>query len=649
MKNGKNLFSGITIALFVIAFCFSVITAFYNVTASFIELAITVLIFLVFMVFFRFAKRDAYSFFARLEGHLSPKNFDGLSTLPFPVCVLDESGEIVWYNTPFSFEVLDGENALGQLFDECFEVGENDIVRSGRRYSAICSELSSAKEKYKLYYFLEDTEIKNNADLFFKKRPTVLQILIDNYDDITSSLSGSEKSRIIGSIETVLESIFISQSKGFFRKIEKDRFAAVVDSEHLSLLIQTKFKILEKINQSDEQGRVVPTLSIGIGNGGSNLIEADQMARQALDMALGRGGDQVAVKSEHGFEFFGGRTNGVEKRAKVRSRMIASALSEMISQADQVLIMGHKMADFDCLGAAVGICRASLFLEKPSYIVIDREANLSKNLVARLDSGDFGENLISPEKALSLVTKNTLLIVVDTHNPELVQCPELLSACKNLVVIDHHRKMVNHITGAVIFYHEPSASSTCEMVAEMLQYFSDDLRLSSLEAEALLSGIMLDTKNFIIKSGVRTFEAAAYLRRIGADLVSVNSWFANTVETYQQRAKLIASCEVYKGCAISFQNEFSSELLLAVPQTADELLHIKDVSASFVMYLRDSVVSISARSFGAINVQLIMEKLGGGGHLTMAGAQIAAEDCESVKKELIAAIDSYLEENNTQK
>lgn len=649
MKNGKNIFSSAFITLFIIAFCFSVITAFFNVTASFIELAITVLAFLVFMIYFRFAKRDAYSFFAKLQKHVSPENCHDLSSMPFPVCVTDDSGEIIWYNDCFSFSVLDGENALGERFNECFEVKENDILKGGRRYSAISSELNLNKEKHIVYYFLDDTEIKNNSDLFFKKRPSVAQIIIDNYDDITASLSGSEKSRIIGKIETVLENVFITQSKGFFRKIEKDRFVAVIDDEHLSLLIQTKFKILEQISQSDEESHIVSTLSIGIGSGGSNLIEADQMARQALDMALGRGGDQVAVKSEHGFEFFGGRTNGVEKRAKVRSRMIASALSEMINESDSVLIMGHKMADFDCLGAAVGICKASLSLKKSSYIVIDKEANLSKNLVKKLCESGYNDNLISPEKALSIASKNSLIIVVDTHNPDLVQCPELLSKSEHLVVIDHHRKMVNHITGAVIFYHEPSASSTCEMVTELLQYFSDDLKVSPLEAEALLSGIMLDTKNFIIKSGVRTFEAAAFLRRTGADLVSVNSWFANTVETYHQRAKLIGACEIYKGCAISMQNEFSSELLLAVPQTADELLHIKNVSASFVMYLRDSVVSISARSFGAMNVQLIMEKLGGGGHLTMAGAQIAAEDCETVKKELIAAIDSYLEENNTKK
>ncbi len=645
MKKGRNLFNGAIIGLFALAFCFSVVTAFYNVTASFIELSITVLGFAVFVIFLALAKKDAFSFFASLEQKLSPESVEALSCLNFPVCAVNSAGEIIWYNTAFSIDVLDGENALSSNFSEIFGDDLLNISHSGKRYSALSLSIASGKEKFDVYYFMNDTELKTNSELFFKKRPSVVQIIIDNYDDLTASLSGSEKNLIVGKIESILENIFTSQSVGFFRKIEKDRFTAVIDSEHLDLLIQTKFKALEQIQNCDESGRISATLSVGIGQNVSNLLESDQMARQALDMALGRGGDQIAIKSEHGFEFFGGRSKGIEKRAKVRSRMIASALFEMISESEKVIIMGHKMADFDCVGASVGLCRASLSLGKETYICIDREANLSKELLAKLSEGGYENIFISPEKAKSIATRGTLLIVVDTHNPDFVQCPELLPICENLVVVDHHRRMVNHITGAVIFYHEPGASSTCEMVTELIQYFGDGLKISRLEAEALLSGIMLDTKNFIIKSGVRTFEAAAHLRRVGADLVSVNSWFANSIETYHQRAALIGSAEIYKGCAISYKNEFTNELLLATPQTADELLHIRDVSASFVMYKRDGIVSVSARSYGAINVQLIMEKLGGGGHLTMAGAQIAAEDCEEIKQKLLEAIDSYLEEN----
>ena len=458
-------------------------------------------------------------------------------------------------------------------------------------------------------------------------------------------MTAVKKNFIASKIEAILEKTFVTESFGVLRKIEKDRFVAVIDNEHLKILIRDKFNFLERIRKTTGSSHLYATLSVGIGMDCSDLKESDTMARQALDMALGRGGDQVALKSAHGYEFFGGLSKGVEKRAKVRSRMIASALSELIEECDNVIIMGHKMADFDCLGAAVGIYKAVSSLSKPVHICIDRENNLSKELIAQLLKGGYSGAFISPSEALDAAAGNTLLIIVDTHNPEITECPELISAASNIVVIDHHRKMVNHIEGAVIFYHEPNASSTCEMVTELVQYFSSGSSITRTEAEALLSGIMLDTKNFIIKSGVRTFEAAAYLRRLGADMVKVNSWFASSIETYHQRAKLISAAEIFHGCAVSFQDEFSPELLLAVPQTADELLHIKDVLASFVMYKRDDIVSISARSFGEVNVQLIMEKLGGGGHLTMAGVQIAAQGCLEVKEKLFKAIEEYFEQN----
>lgn len=646
MKKGKNLFGISVILLFTLAFCFSVVTAFYSAAASFIELALTITAFIVLIVFMKFAKRDAFSFFESLSHKISPQSREELASLSFPACAVNELGEIVWYNVPFSIDVLGGENALGESFDECFKSEEKSgLCKNSKRFSSLSMSLESGKESYSVYYFIDDTELKESFDEFLRRKPSAVQIVIDNYDELTNSLSGSEKNLIVGKIESVLESIFVNQSNGFFRKTDKDRFVAVIDDEHLSLLIATKFKALEQINLSGENKKIIPTLSIGIGKDAANLFSSDAMASQALDMALGRGGDQVALKSEHGYEFFGGRQNGSEKRAKVRSRMIALALSEMFAECDNVFVMGHKMADFDCLGAAVGLHKAAAYCGKSSYIVIDRDKNLSKALIAELTKNGYENALISPEKAKTLVRPNSLLIIADTHNPDFTECPELIELVKNIAVVDHHRKMVNHITGTSIFYHEPTASSTCEMVTELLQYFGDGLKISKTEAMALLSGIMLDTKNFIIKSGVRTFEAAAYLRKIGADLISVNAWFANSLETYYQKASLISGAEIYKGCAISFKDEFTSELLLAVPQTADELLHIKDVRAAFVMYKKEGVVSLSARSYGSINVQLIAEKLGGGGHLTMAGAQIAAESCIEVKEKLLEAIDDYLEEN----
>ena len=648
MKNRKNFFKTAVIGLFLLAIAFSAVSAFFNLQIAVIELFVTLIFLITLLIFWSVLKKEAFFLFAELENKLSPESQEALEDIPMPICLLSGDGEIVWYNSIFSLEVLYGENHLGKKFYEqflCSEKDKNSLIFRDKKFTAFESELKGAKQGFKLLYLVDDTSLKSDSEKFHAKKPSVIQIAIDNYDELLSGIDGSQKNFVTSRIEAILEKVFVTEANGILRKTEKDRFVAVIENKKLEELTRDKFSFLDVIRKSISGGHIYATLSIGIGKDSDDLLSSDLMARQALDMALGRGGDQVAVKSAHGYEFFGGLSKGVEKRAKVRSRMIASALCELIGECDNVVIMGHKMADFDCLGAAVGLYKAVSTLSKPVHICINREANLSKELIAQLEKGGYSGVLISPEQSKDAVGANTLLIVVDTHNPEITECPELLTKAGTVVVIDHHRKMVNHIDRAVIFYHEPSASSTCEMVTELIQYFNDGTSISRLEAEALLSGIMLDTKNFIIKSGVRTFEAAAYLRRSGADLVRVNGWFASSIETYHQRAKLISSSEIINGCAISYQDEFTQELLLAVPQTADELLHIKEVSASFVMYRRDGVVSVSARSFGDVNVQLIMEKMGGGGHLTMAGAQIKAEDCLEVKEKLISAIDEYFEEN----
>jgi len=649
MKNHKRFFNTALISLFVICLIFSAVTAFYNVTLSLIEFAVTLIIFIALAVFSGVLRRDAHKFFLSLSKKLSPQERQSLESLPMPLCIVDSEGNIVWYNQLFSLEVLCEENLMGANFEQNFKYTDKqngDLIYKGKKYTVLSEKAVFSKDEQTLLYFIDNTTLKNDAEKYHLKKPSVLQIVVDNYEELLSSINGSEKNFISSRIESILEKAFVLEANGILRKIEKDRFVAVVSAYQLEAFIKDKFSVIERIKKATTSGHLYATLSIGVGMDCDDLKDSDLMARQALDMALGRGGDQVAVKSEHGYEFFGGLSKGVEKRAKVRSRMIASALSELVDECENVIIMGHKMADFDCVGSAVGLYKAISQASKPVHICLDRENNLSKDLISQLISQGYGGAFILPEQVKDAVNKNTLLIVVDTHNPEITECPELLNLAGTVVVIDHHRKMVNFIDNAVIFYHEPTASSTCEMVTELVQYFKDGASIGRLEAEALLSGIMLDTKNFIIKSGVRTFEAAAYLRRLGADLVKVNGWFASSIETYHQRAALISRAEIHRSCAISYQDEFSPELILAAPQTADELLHIKDVSASFVMYKRGDIIYVSARSFGSINVQLIMEKLGGGGHLTMAGAQIPADCCMNVKEKLILAIDEYFKDND---
>ncbi|MEG3007265.1 MAG: DHH family phosphoesterase, partial [Oscillospiraceae bacterium] len=429
-------------------------------------------------------------------------------------------------------------------------------------------------------------------------------------------------------------------------KTERDKFTIIIREEQLKKAIDNKFAILDTVRSISIGERMTATLSIGAARDGKDIREVEQCARQALDMALGRGGDQAALKTQNGYDFYGGISKGVEKRTKVKSRIVATALAELMESCENIIIMGHRFADLDCFGAAIGLSKVAEQMGKPVNIAIRSQKHLVSPLYEQLYENGYNKIFSEPEELLNTVNANTLLIVVDTHVENILECPELYKACKHVVVIDHHRKMVGHIGNAVIFYHEPYASSTCEMVSELIQYFGDYGKLSRLEAEALLAGIMLDTKNFIIKTGVRTFEAAAYLKKMGADTVDVKKLFSSPIATYQNRSALVSSAEIYKNCAIATADEASADIKIIVPQAADELLNIQGVDASFVMYEMNNEVSFSARSMGKINVQLIMEKLSGGGHLTMAGAQVKNISLSEAKKMLTDAIDKYLEEKS---
>lgn len=358
-------------------------------------------------------------------------------------------------------------------------------------------------------------------------------------------------------------------------------------------------------------------------------------------MCLGRGGDQAAVKTKNGYDFYGGVSKGVEKRNRVKSRIVANAITELIDTCDNIIVMGHRFADLDCLGSAIGLARAISLMGKPAVIALNRSRNLATPLYDRMVENGFADLFVEPEQALQMVGRKTLLIITDTHVKHVLESPGVYEASKNVVVIDHHRRMVDYIDNAVIFYHEPFASSASEMVSELIQYFSSTGKIGRLEAEALLAGIMLDTKNFAMKTGVRTFEAAAYLRRLGADTVEVRKMFASSMEDYQNRTKVVSEAEIYHNCAIAVCNGTIADVKIVAAQAADELLSISNVDASFVMCDANDEVSISGRSMGAVNVQLILEQLGGGGHLTMAGAQLKNIPLEDAKHQLLEAIDQY--------
>lgn len=592
-----------------------------------------------------FLQKDIHKFLSGLGEHLDAKNLKGLFDLPMPVVVMSGNQEIVWYNQPFR-EVVAGEDLYGVNFNrityiplEELEQGQLITYRE-RHYQVYTVKSGNQAEDFYLTYFFEVTELKDIFDKYHLTRPVIMMILIDSYDEIIKNIRESERAQILSDINRLLEK-HLGTISGCVERLGSDRYFAIIEKQHFDKMMEQKFPILDESKNIINSERVPVTLSIGVAFEEETLEKNEMSARQALEMALGRGGDQVAMKVQDGFEFYGGVSKGIEKRTKVKSRILSSAMRELIDNCDNVLIMGHRFADLDAVGSAVGLATACIGCHKPVNIVVDRNRCLANCIIDYYSQFEDGGLFISPAEALEMIRRNTLLFVVDTHSAHMVESEDVYRAARNVVVIDHHRKMVDYIDNAVIFFHEPYASSTSEMVTELLQYFGDDCEINHYHAEALLAGIMLDTKDFVMKTGVRTFEAAAYLKRKGADTIVVKKMFAGSIESYKSKTQLVASAEVYRRCAIVCSTISVDDIRIVAPQAADELLNIQGVDASFVLFEQNDAININARSMGALNVQVIMEMLGGGGHQTMAGAQVPRATMEGVKGLLLKSIDEY--------
>ena len=638
-----------------VVFCTLIViaTMLINTVAFWIEAAALVLLYVYLFVSLSRANKAVDEYLSYMARTLESQMHGLLPDFPIPLVVANESGEIVWYNRPFEAGVLRGKQMVGSAIDILVpDVDlDGDIRTRGirlryeeRSYRVYMVEaVGERDDSLRLFYFLDETELRHYTNEYFETRMSVAVIMLDSYDELLQDAKESEKTRIIGAMEETLEKFANDHSCYLTRTARRDKYIAIIEERSLKKIIEERFRLLDDIRELEiPEMKARPSISIGVGRGADSLTEAERLAEQALEMALGRGGDQAAVKNENGgFEFFGGIHKGVEKRTRVKSRIVAAALGELIESADNVLVMGHRFADIDSLGSAVGMAKLSISRGKPTYIVLDPVKNLAVSLLKNVYEQGYRDVFVTPAQAAKLVRPKTLLAVVDTHVAMLTEAPELLGACEDIVVIDHHRKMVGHIDNAKIFFHEPNASSASEMVTELLQYSGEGHDITPVEAEALLAGITLDTKNFVMRTGVRTFEAAAYLRKMGADTVEVKRMFAGTMSAYQKRTKLVASAHIYRRCAIAGARDSTSEIKIVAPQTADELLNIDGVDASFVMYDYGGEVSISARSLGKINVQLIMEKLGGGGHQTMAGTQLKGETIENAGEMLERAIDEY--------
>ncbi|OJU15174.1 MAG: hypothetical protein BGN88_05780 [Clostridiales bacterium 43-6] len=652
-RKGIFTLSPIIITLIALILLLSGVTYFLSLPVFIAEIAVSLGVIAYTVYRMKFLQTEIHNYFNKVIKGLENAGSDSLSNFVLPVLVTNDSGDIVWYNELFRESLLQGQDKhnepSGFLFDETAEKSfqENrraEISYDGREYT-VFEIVSGTEVVQKIYYFYDNTRLKHIEQKFKNSQLSVIYILIDSLEVLLKNAKESEKAAIIGAIEQEIENV-ASETDGFFHKLSSDRYVLIVDEQAIAALKNTKFEVLSKVRGLVFGERGGTTLSIGIGRGGSTIHDCVEIAQAALDMALGRGGDQAVIKTNDNFEFYGGVSQGVEKSSRVRTRVIASALQKLIESSDNVLIMGHRFSDYDSFGASFALWRAAKELEKPSYVVLDKNKTLSTPLIERVESKTNETIIIDSDTARSMMTKKTLLIIVDTHRAEFLESKEIYDAAKTVIVIDHHRKNVDFIDDAVIFYHEPFASSACELTAELLQYMNPRL-VGRTEAEALFAGIMLDTRNFVLRTGVKTFEASAFLRSRGADPVEVKRMFSGSMESYRERAEIVAAADIIFDCAVSLTDEETPFMRVACAQAADELLSISGINASFVLFPTGNLINISARSLGGVNVQIVMEQLGGGGHQTMAAAQLEGHTIDSAKALLIETITKIKSEYET--
>lgn len=585
-----------------------------------------------------------------------------IMNLPIPLCILEFDGKLSWYNSKFN-EMVGTTDLLGINIDDIIKnlnlrkvLNENkemytEINYKDREYTIVYNVIKSDQEKNAKYlmmlYWLDKTEYLNMKKEYDDNKNCIMLIQVDGYEEVLKSTVEEKRSLINVEIEKILSGLELA-SQGALRRTSKDKFFIIMNKKELKKLELDKFSILDKIRNIDHGNTLPVTISIGIGIDGETINENLKYATGALDLALGRGGDQAVVKTKDKFAFYGGKSKAVETTTKVKSRLIGHALREVILESDHVYIMGHKYPDMDAMGAAVGIYDICKSCNKSANIVLQQANESIEEFIKKLNKSDYYEGLfVDKDEAIKNCSKNTLIVVVDTHRPNYTECEQLLNISDKIVVIDHHRRGVEFINDTVLLFHETYVSSTCEMVTELVQYMEDDVKMNKLTAEGLLAGISLDTKNFAFKTGVRTFEAASYLKKVGADTVEVKKLFNSDIKDFITKAEIIQSTTIINdNICIAYTTTEIDNINIVVAQASDELLNIKEVDASFVLGQKDGNVFVSARSLGNINVHLLMEKLGGGGHRDIAGAQFKDTTLEEAYKKVKDIIEQYLKEED---
>ena len=595
-----------------------------------------------------------------------------LMDLYIPYAIIDETGRILWLNEQFSQIIkeekgkiktlqsmfpditketvsnLQEETRIHSTFGEsCYRVELKPVVLEKDDLAADVglSQVSADKSLITVYLF-DETEILRLSQEVDDQKMVAGLIYLDNYEEALDSVEEVRRSLLMALIDRKI-SKYVNRMSGIVKKMEKDKYFFAIKQKYVEELREQRFSILEEVKAVNIGNEMSVTLSIGLGMNGDSYSQNYELARMAMDMALGRGGDQAVVKNREKIEYFGGKSQQQEKTTRVKARVKAHALRELMETKDHLLIMGHKLGDMDSFGASIGIYRMATALNKKAHIVINDITSSVRPMMERfLDNPDYPDDLfLTGEKARELVDGNTILVVVDVNRPSITDAPELLKLARTIVVLDHHRQSSEIISNAVLSYVEPYASSACELVAEVLQYIADGIRIRPQEADAMYAGIVIDTNNFNSQAGVRTFEAAAYLRRNGADITRVRKMFREDMVDYKAKAEAVRHADVYQGAfAISVcPSEGIENPTIVAAQAANELLEIKGIKASVVMSRYNNTIYLSARSIDEVNVQVMMEKLGGGGHRTIAGAQLPGATVEEAKEKLKKAIQEMLE------
>ncbi len=626
------------------------ILSFYNWVFSLIGLFLFAIPFYFILRMDSRQKKETEEYITTLSYRVKKVGEEALMEMPIGIMLINDDYYIEWTN-PFLASCFTEDTLVGRsLYDVSpsiiplikQEVETEIITLHERKFRVI------HKVEERLLYFFDVTEQTEIEKLYEDERTAIAIIFLDNYDDLTQGMDDQARSSINNSVTAILNK-WATDNGVLLKRISSDRFIAIFNEHILQSLEKGKFTILDDVRELTTKQNVPLTLSIGVGAGVSSLPELGNIAQSSLDLALGRGGDQVAIKQPNGkVKFYGGKTNPVEKRTRVRARVISHALKELVLESDKVIIMGHKNPDMDAIGAAIGIHKVAQMNQKEAYIVInfqeiDTAVRRLMEEIKRQES--LFTKFITPDQALEIATGDTLLVVVDTHKPSLVIEEHLLNKIEDVVVIDHHRRGEEFIENPLLVYMEPYASSTAELVTELLEYQPKSVKIEMLEATALLAGIIVDTKSFTLRTGARTFDAASYLRGQGADTVLVQKFLKEDIENYVKRAKIIENVQFYKeGIAIAIAKEEEAVDGVLIAQTADTLLTMDGIIASFVIAPRgETMIGISARSLGEINVQIIMESLHGGGHLTNAATQLSNMPMEEVEARLKLAIDEYFE------